>query len=335
MRKSVWVLTGTATVLLAASGVVRLGVYPELARIPSDVDITVRYTGTMDMLDAAAVESGDLAGALLGDVPVTVDRRVQVVDTSGDTAVFSDHRVITGPDDRELLATDEQWAVDRESFEDAPVPDDSGAAPHDGLVIGWPIAPDERDYPFWDSATRTATTAVYDRTETVEGRTAHVYTVHAEGPLADPDRTAALPAALPRDVVTGIAAALPADRRPDAAALEALPDTVPLTYAATTDLRIWVDSATGIVLDTEQHQTFVAQASVEPEPVALLPVSDVEVRSTDESVRSQADDAEAAARSLWLLRTGAPLALLVLALPLYAVASWQARKTRRAPADPA
>ncbi|WP_059006283.1 porin PorA family protein [Streptomyces specialis] len=328
MRKSAWILTGIATLLLAASGVLRLAVYPHLAQIPSDVDVTLQYAGTADMLDAAAVESGDLAHALLTDVPVTVDRRVRVVDTSGRTAVFSDLRELSDADGVVLLDVEERWAVDRRTFEERPAPDGSGVAPHEGLVIGWPLSPDQEDYPFWDAATGTRVTAVYAGTETVEGRTAHLYTVHAEGPLNE-TAAAAFPEALPKEAVSGIAAALPEDRRPDPAALDALPDTVPLTYAATTDLQVWVDSTTGTVLDTTQHQTYVAQVAAGPEPVALAPVSDLDVRLTPESVRSQADDAASAARALWLLRTAGPLALLTAAVVLYGVVAWNVWRARR------
>lgn len=54
-------------------------------------------------------------------------------------------------------------------------------------------------------------------------------------------------------------------------------------------------------------------------------------------MRAQADDAEASARVLWLLRTGGPLGLLAVALSLYAPAARRVMNDpgRTAPRDPA
>ncbi|MGK5529843.1 porin PorA family protein [Streptomyces sp. URMC 129] len=328
MRKSTWVLTGSAALLLAASAVTRLAVYPAIDQVPSDLDVTLAYEGKASLLNASALESGDLADAFLRDVPVTVDRRVKVEDTSGDTATVSDRQTLNGPDGEQLADVRNRWALDRRDLDDRPVPEGSDAEPHRGLVIGWPLDPEQRDYRWWDFATGTEVDAVHDGTESVAGRTAYVYRIRAEGPLTDPDLSADLPPALPKEAVSGIAAALPADQRPEAAGLAALPDTVPLTYTSTTDLRVWVDADTGVVVDTEQRRVLVAHTTDEAGAVTLFPVSDVDVRLTGDSVRDRADYAESAARALWLVGTVLPLALLVLALLLLATVAWRARKRR-------
>ncbi|ARQ72017.1 porin PorA family protein [Streptomyces marincola] len=331
MRRSTWILSGTAVVLVAASAVTRFAVYPAVHQVPSDTDTTFVYSGTASLLNAPAIEAGDLANAFLADVPVTVERRVQVVDTDGGVAVVSDDVVVTGPDDAELSGTSHRWAVDRTDLENRPAPEGSEAEEHQGLVISWPLDPEERDYTFWDPTTGVEAPAVYDRTEDVEGREAYVYEIEAAGELADQAIAERLPAQLPRDVLVGIAGAL-GERGPDPAMLQALPEQVPLSYAATTRRVAWIDAETGSVLNGTLEQTIVAQAPGPEGPIPLAPVNTMTVEGTEETVAEKADDAASAANLLWLVRLVIPLGLLILGAALVALAVLgEVRGRRRTP----
>ncbi|ONK16161.1 porin PorA family protein [Streptomyces sp. MP131-18] len=334
MRRSTWILSGTAAVLVAASAVTRLAVYPAVHQVPSDTDTTFEYTGTASLLNAAALETGDLANAFLTDIPISLDRRVQVVETDGSTAVVTDDVVVTGQDDTELSATSHRWAVDRSDLEDRPAPEGSEAEEHQGLVISWPLEPEERDYTFWDPTTGTEAPAVYDRTEDVEGRETYVYVIQAAGELADPSIAEGLPPALPRDVVAGLAEQLPAEQLPDPALLGALPDPVPLTYAATTERVAWIDKDTGTVLNGTLEQTIVAQTEGPEGPVTLAPVNSMAVEGTPEGTAERADDAESMANLLWLIRMVIPLGLLVIGVLLAGFAIWGELRSRRANSGP-
>ncbi|WP_052850317.1 porin PorA family protein [Streptomyces avicenniae] len=329
MRTSNWILSGVAALLVVASAVVRLMIYPSVHQLPADTDSTFVYSGTATTLNAAALETGDLANALLRDVPVTLDRRVEVIDTDGSTAVISDEVVVTGPGDTQLSATSHRWAVDRSDLEARPAPQDSGAELHEGLVISWPLEPEERDYTFWDPTTATEAPAVYDRTEDVEGREAYVYVIDAAGPLADTQISENLPLSLPRDVLAGIAETLPAEQRPDPAGLAQLPETVPLTYAATTQRVAWIDAGTGAVLNGSLQQTIVAQTEGPEGPVTLAPVSSMAVEGTPEGVTERADDADSNSQALWLVGIVLPVGLLVLGLLLAAFVVWSELRRRR------
>ncbi|WP_129843331.1 porin PorA family protein [Streptomyces sp. RFCAC02] len=329
MRRSSWVLSGAAAVLLAASAVTRLAVYPAVHQLPSDTDSTFAYTGTASLLNAAALESGDLANAMLADVPVSVERHVQVVATDGGTAVVSDDVTVAGPDGTELSSTGHRWSVDRTDLDDRPVPDGEEAEEHQGLVISWPLEPEQQDYTFWDPTTASEVPAVFDRVEDVEGRETYVYVMSAAGPLADPDIAENLPAALPRDVLAGIAETLPAEQRPDPAALAALPDPVPLTYAATIERVAWIDTDTGAVLNGSLEQTIVAQTEGPDGPVTLAPVNTMAIEGTPEGIADRADDAADDARALWLVGFLLPLVLLVLAVLLAAFVVWREVRGRR------
>ncbi|QKV71621.1 DUF3068 domain-containing protein [Streptomyces harbinensis] len=335
MRKSTWILSGTAVVLVAASAVTRFAVYPEVHQLPSDTDSVFAYTGTASLLNAAALEQGDVANAFLSDIPVTVERHVKVVDTDGGTAVVSDDVTVAGPDGSELSSTAHRWSVDRTDLVNSPVPEGSDAEEHQGLVISWPLEPEEKDYTFWDPTTATEAPAVYHRTEDLEGRTAYVFVVEAAGPLGEPAIAERLPQALPKDLLAGIAQTLPADQLPPPEALEALPDPVPLTYAATVQRTAWIDSETGMVLDGSLEQTIVAQtAGPDGQPVTLAPVNAMSLQGTAEGVSERADDAAESARMLWLVRVLAPLGLLGAAIVLLAVAAALEIRARRGTGTP-
>ncbi|GGX79954.1 porin PorA family protein [Streptomyces fructofermentans] len=313
MRKSSWILTGTAVVLVAASAVTRFGVYPGLHQIPSDADSTFHYKGTASLLNAPALEAGDRADAFLRGLPVTLDRRVAVRDTSGRTAVVLDHAVLRGPQGKPLNSAKHTWAVDRRTLVERPAPAGSGAEKHTGLVVSWPLNPEKREYRFWDTGIRKAVPARYTGQESVAGRDAYRYDVTATGPLADPATVEALPEVLPRGAVAALTAALPEAQRPDKAALAALPDAVPLTYTSTTERTGWVDAKTGLALNGSLHQRVLAQTKGADGPVTLFPVTDIAVKGVAASVREQAHDASVAQRAWWWLSTGVPLGLLVVA----------------------
>ncbi|GAA3879450.1 porin PorA family protein [Streptomyces sedi] len=328
MRRSTWVLSGSAAVLVAASVVTRLVVYPSVHQLPDDTDTTFEYTGSATLLNAAAIESGDLANAFLRDVPITLDRHVKVVETDGSTAVVTDDVSVAGEDGTELSTTSHRWAVDRKDLVNVDPPEGSEAEEHQGLVISWPLDPEEKDYTFWDPTTATEVPAVYDRTEDVEGRTVYVYTMEAAGPLADPAMVERFPAALPRDVLAGIAETLPAEQRPAPELLGQLPDEVPLTYAASVSRVAWVDSETGAVLNGALDQAVVAQIQGPEGPVDLAPVNALAVEGTEEGAKERADDADSNSQMLWLVRMAIPLGLGIVAAVLVVLAVWRELRGR-------
>ncbi|MFF3504514.1 porin PorA family protein [Streptomyces sp. NPDC003247] len=329
MRRTNWVLTGSAVMLVAASAVTRFTVYPALHQVPADAKSTFRYEGTATLLNATALQAGDPSKAFLKDVPVTLDRSIEVKDTHGRTALVSDDAVLRGPNDTELSASTHLWALDRRDLTERAAPAGSGAEKHEGLVISWPLEPEKRDYRFWDTGTRSVFPATYEGARSVNGREAYVYAITSDGPLADPATLKALPPALPREAVVGLASALPEAQRPPQETLDALPATVPLTYTTATKRQGWVDAETGLSLDGTLRQTVLARTQSAEGPVTLFPVSDVDVRGAQASVRHQTDDATTTARLLWLLSTGGPLGLLAVALLLTALALWQARRRAR------
>jgi hypothetical protein len=334
VRKSIVYSVSGAVLLLAAAGVVRLVAVPSLQQLPADLDTTLHFTGTANLLDASAMQTGDLAAAFRSNVPVTAQEHVRVISTRGRTAVVTDETSLAGAGGTKLVTSAHTWAVDRRTLDAVPAPAGSAAQPHEGLVVGFPLAPEPHSYPYWDSLTQTRVTADYQRAERHGGRRTYVYTVHASGALKDTALVAGLPTTLPKAVLLGLAGTLPAAVRDGLAASAAqLPDQLPLSYTATGDSTYWVDTATGYVVDVQQKQTVVASIPLGAAGVPLPPVFAVDMHFTPESIAATGRDAATAERGLFLIGTVVPAVLLALAVLLVLLAIWLAVRRNGRPAD--
>jgi hypothetical protein len=330
MRKTTLFSAIGAAVLVAAAATTRLVVLPALDQLPADLDTSVHYSGTATVVNTAALQSGDMANALRTNVPITLLEHVKTVSTRGETAVVSDEITLTGSDNTLLQRALHSWSVNRRTLAEAPTPTGaSGVSAHEGLVFGFPLSPEAHDYPYWDYPTQTTTTASYERTEKHAGRNTYVYTVHASGPVKDSDILAALPPALPKATLLGLAATLaPALQQSLASSAALLPDQLPLAFTSTIDITFWVDTKTGSVLDVTEKQSIAAAITVGSASVPLATVFAVDAKFTPDTVSTNSDDAATAQRGLLLVGTVAPAVLLLLGLLLAVLAVWSARRRR-------
>ncbi|MET7305147.1 porin PorA family protein [Embleya sp. NPDC005575] len=331
MRKTSWYLGAAATLLVATSAVTRFAVLPAVHQVPDDADFTMHFAGGMTLLDPQALQAGNLPGAIVRNLPVTVDRHVHAVHASGSTVVLSDRTVVSGPQKQALTTIEKRWSVDRRTLLDRPIPKGVAAEPHRGLTAGFPLEPEKKNYPYWDSPTRTTVPATYVRTERRAGRETYVFTIRTSGPLADQESLRTLPPAMPRAAVQGLAGvAFP--NRPLELAGQA--DPVPLAYTATTDLTGWVDTETGVTVDLESTQGVTATAaSVSGAQAEVFPVLSLKMTTTPASRAELADTAADGARALWLLGVVAPLAALLLGVALLGLAVHLERRSRRGRSD--
>jgi hypothetical protein len=83
------------------------------------------------------------------------------------------------PQDRLLSASTDNFATDRVTAEAVNDPKylPAEAEPHEGVINKWPFEAEKKTYPYWDSVTKTAVDAVYDRTEEIDGVETYVYAV--------------------------------------------------------------------------------------------------------------------------------------------------------------
>lgn len=334
-RRSSIVLITLTVVLAALAAVVRFVVAPGLTKLPGDTDLTVRYAGRATMLDDEALRSGDTAHALRSGIPVTVDRRVRVTSTHGDTAVLED--TLTTHVGGRSLPSSKTYAVDRVSREGTSPPDSTAVEPSRGALSSAfpPDAAQDDSYTYYDSTTRSVVPVRYTGSSQRQGRTVNVYKIGVSAAVKDPEVLEPLPPALPKKLVAGLVPGLDggARERLTPEALSALPDPVPLAYRGESTLVGYVDRQTGIAIDQTVDRKVVATVRVGGEPVPLLPVSAVTFGITPESSDELGDKAASAGLLLTLVTVAAPLALLaVAAVPLSVLYLRGRRRRRPAPA---
>ncbi|MFD7463607.1 porin PorA family protein [Streptomyces tendae] len=324
-RRPTILLITVAVALLAAAASVRLVVAPNVTKLPGDTDQTVQYAGEATLLDSKALQSGDTAHALRSGVPVTVDRRIRVTSTHGDTAVLEDTMTVHAGE--QSLPSSKTYAIDRGSRKGTSPPASTPAEPSRGALSSAfpPGAAQDDSYTYYDATTRSIVPVHYTGTARREGRTVNVYEIKVSAPVKDPATLEPLPAALPKNLVASLVPGLDSTARArfTPAVLSALPDPVPLSYLGQSTLVAYVDQQTGIAIDQTVSRKVIAvtTAGSEPaRPVPLLPVSALTFGITADSMKELGDKAESAGLKLSLLTVAAPIVLAVVAVLLLVIA---------------
>ncbi|MFH9571044.1 porin PorA family protein [Streptomyces sp. NPDC017230] len=329
-RRPTIVLITVAVILTIAAAVLRLVVAPNATKLPGDTDQTVHYAGEATLLDSDALRAGDTAHALRSGVPITVDRRVRVTSTHGDTAVLED--VMTVHAGEQSLPSSKTYAIDRESRKGTSPPDSTPVEPSRGALSAAfpPDAAQDDSYTYYDATTRSIVPVRYTGTAQREDREVNVYEIKVSAPVKDPGTLEPLPSALPKKLVASLVPGLgsPAGARVTPAELSALPDPVPLGYLGRSTLVAYVDQQTGIAIDQSVSRRVVATTSVAGAQTPLMPVSAFSFEVTPQSVGDLGDRAASAGLMLTLLTGIAPLALTVVAAVLVLIAFVLARRRR-------
>ena len=332
MRRSLWLLIGVGTLLILLAALLRFVVAPNATKLPDDTDTNSTYSGKGTVLNAAALQSGDVANALARDIPITLARHVYVSDTDGDTAIVHDDLTLrAGSTSSEDNHT---FAVDREKLTEAATIKGVEVEKHQGLTVTLPIDPEPKSgvYTYWDTPTRTSVPVTYVGTEKREGRDTYHYRATSSGPLANPALQERLPSSLPRTLAPRLLALLPAETQQQLAPLvSALPDQVPLGYTASSTYDVWADAELGAPLDTKINRSVVANISTGAASLPLLPVLTIDVTQDPASVKDAADRVGDADLLLSWIELWGPLVLLVLGLVLVALGPWRGRRASSQP----
>ncbi|MEJ7635527.1 porin PorA family protein [Aeromicrobium sp.] len=328
MARRFSVVLGVAgAALIVGAAAVEYVLAPELTKFPDDTNIKLAYARTASLLNAEALQAGDMQEIFLQDVPITIQRRIKVEKATGDTAAVSDDQIIKG--EQVTSPIEHTYAVDRSSlqmrssFNDTKVEKSSGC-----LAIGFPLAPKANDsYTFYDPSTQKCFKADYKSSDSVRDLEVHNYTVTATGPTKDPKILANLPPVLPKQAVAGIASTLPKDLQEQlGASLDSLPDPVPMTYLSDTYIKVAADQATGFPVGQDLQLKTTMALEVDGTAVPIMPVFDVKASMTPESVKSLSNDAASTGQLIRLVDTILPLGLLILGLLLVAVAVVRERR---------
>lgn len=307
-------------VLLIAGGlVVMTVVYPSQAMFPDDVDTTRTYEGELGvMLNPEALASGDLGNLFLRDVPVTIERRVQTLETGGDDqAIVSEDAVMSGPAG-EMAVSRDVYAIDRVTMEHTDnFANNPEVVARTGLVIGFPIGTEAIDYTGWNGDTMETVPIEYVGEEERGGLT--TYRFHASSPpelIVDPVILESFPQELPKALLAQLATVieLPAGVGEQLGALlEQLPDLVSMSYTYSFDKTYWVEPTSGVLIDVEVSET--RSAALALPTGALVPLTEAQQLSyvtTEGSVADAVADAEDATTMINLFGTIIPWGLIVL-----------------------
>ena len=328
-------------VLIAGGLLVRFVVYPSQAVFPDDVDETRTYDGELAvMLNAQALQTGDLANLFMQNVPVTLSRNVQTLETGGDNgAIVLEEAAINGPAGP-IAATTDVFAIDRETMEhlEENFSSDDRVVRRTGLVIGWPIGSEKRDYVGWNDDTQSTVPIIYEAEEERGG--INTYRYRSTSPpetIVNPVVLANFPESLPKDLIAQIAPAL---GLPDellaqlGQLIEVLPDAVPLSYTYAFDKTYWIEPTTGVVIDTDQLESRVAAIAVPgQEPVGLTEVQNLVYTQSEQSVQDAVDDAEDGKSQINLYSVIIPVAAIVLGVLLLVLGLYLMLRRGRQPAE--
>ena len=207
------VLLGIGALLIIAGLVVKFLVVPTLAKFPDDVDSTRTYAGTVDILNRAELEN-PTGGAPLFFTGLPGDLR------SNRQGRRSRRRQRTRPGHRQPEGrrghADRRspphrlrrfYTIDRVTMESIDnFTDNSLVLPREGLVVGFPIDTEARDYTGWNGDPAQTVTLQYDGQEEREGRNTYVFTASSDPlPIVDAGTLAEFPAALPKAAVPALA----------------------------------------------------------------------------------------------------------------------------------
>ncbi|WP_158548754.1 porin PorA family protein [Blastococcus sp. TF02A-26] len=339
LTRSSLVLAVVGVLLIVAAAVVRFVVVPTVTKLPEDLDVTLRFEGTYNGINPAALSGGDVA-LLAQDVPIEATRRVQAESSDGDTEIVSrtDTRTVG---DGEASVTEVRFNVDRETAEAQPAPDGAeDVTSAEGLVFTLPVDPstEEGTYEYWDQYTLQSAPVTFEGEETFGGRDVYRYESVADGELADP-AALGLPAALPK-ALAGLAPGLAESVDPELTAnldavLATLPDEVPIDWTSRTTTYVDADRELGATIAGGSTQVITGTLDFGGYPV-VVEFATIDIYSTDDSIDERGSEVGDQSGLLNLVGTVLPIVALVLGLLLLALAAVLAvRAARRTGGRPA
>jgi hypothetical protein len=299
-------------VLIIAAAILKFVVVPGQAQFPDDVDTTRYYSGTLSMLNPAAIATGDLANLFLQDVPITIDRTVTTEEVDGGSALVKDEAFIKAPTGDVLIGGADLYTIDRKTMEPvANFTDNPSVIDAQGLVIGWPIGSEKEDYQGWNGDVKETVTAAF--VAEVERHDRTVYEYHASSApkvIVDEATLANFPPSFSKQLLgqIGPSLGLPAELLAQLPAmLDQIPgDDVPLQYTYGFDKTYWIDPTTGVLIDIDvSEQRYVG---VPGSPVPLASVYDLKYTPTQQSIDDAIKDADDNGGLLKLLGTTVPFA---------------------------
>ncbi len=339
MRRLGSFILGLGLLALLAGLIINFLIVPRAKQFPADVDETRTFDGVLNTtLNPEALATGDLASLFVTDIPVTVERRLQVLETDGSKALVQSDALVLDPANQPIQATESVYAIDRktmlsiENFTDNP-----NVIASEGLAAGFPIGTEKRDYVGWNGESGETNPLRFEGEEEREGVDVYHFT-SASGPdaILEPD-PASLPPALPKAQLLGLVGVLglpEATTSQLAGALELAPDPVPLSYTYSYTRDFYIDPATGILIDYNTNETRTAGVNIAGNFQPLATVWDLTFEQSDQGIADSKADADEAQGQLFWLATILPWALMIGGALLALFGLWTRFKHRDRGIDP-
>lgn len=341
MRKAAVACGVVGLILFLGAGLLAFWITPAyVARLPADTDTTRTYTGTIaSMLNPAALASGNISAAVRTGLPLTIKRRTQVLQTSGDAALVKDASTATSGS-QSIGAITDRYSLDRYNLKaTAPHPSGWNVVDAKGLTINWPIGANKQNYTGWEHYTYTTVPLRYVKQQQRAGISTYVYQASiAATPIKNPQVLHALPASMPVSLAQAAAAAGLIPKSLVANIGKAYPGktTIPLGYTYQATSTYWVDPTTGVVVDlTTNEKQMVGAKLPNGSIIPVFPALVDSYKQSPSSVAAAANDAKNGGGAITALGMTVPIilaaigfVLLVVAVVLWVIGS---RRRRVAP----
>lgn len=282
--KRTWLKIGLVAggvILILAGLVLRFVLVPGMQVVPADLNVVRTYQGTLTMLDPNTFE-------FYQELPVRIVRYVKMEKVNGHKGLISELAELYNGEQL-LQSRRSLYAIDRHTL--SSIQGFGEDWPREGLTISYPIGTHQRDYQGWNEDAQQAETARYLRSESYQGVETYVFEVNTgPDPIRDPFLLELLPRQLDKSLLLELVDQFPltdAQRALAARLLPGLPDPVPLDYVYSSELTLWVEPTTGMVVDLHKHEwRFVALNGL---PVA--PIFEMDWRHTPETIADSIDEA--------------------------------------------
>jgi len=283
--KQTWLKIGLVAggvILILVGLVVRFVLVPGMKVVPANLDVVRTYQGTLTMLDPNTFE-------FYQEVPVHIVRYVKMEKVDGSKGLISElAELYTG--DQLIQSRRSLYAIDRHTL--SSIQGFGEDWPREGLTISYPIGTHKRDYQGWNEDAQQVETAQYVRTETYQGVKTYVFEIDTgPDPIRDPFLVELLPRQLDKSLLLDLVDQFPlndAQRALAARLLPGLPDPVPLDYLYSSDLTLWVEPTTGMVVDLHKHEWRMVALNGLP----VAPIFEMDWRHTPETIADSIDEAK-------------------------------------------
>ncbi len=339
MRKTAISCGVVGVIFLVAAALLAFWITPKLiARLPSDSNTTRTYDGQIrSLVNPVALQQGNFAAAVRVGLAETLRRQVQVLQTSGNTALVRDARKATASG-QQIGAITSQYALDRRSLEaTASHPGSWTVTNAKGLTVSWPFGAKQQNYTGWVDYTQTTTQLRYVRQEQHGGVNTYVYQSAVPATLIkNPQVLQGLPMALPVTVIEGAGKAglIPPSLLTSLAKAFPHAAQIPLGYTYESTSTYWVAPATGIVVDISTSEKQTGGVAIPGgKIIPALPVLVDSYKGSQASVQAAATDAKNGGNTIQTIGTTVPIvaAAIGLVLVVIAVILWMRGRRRGVP----